>query len=416
MTLRFRLPTVVKGLWIIAAVAGATVGAPDFAEAQPLPRGQILTDDLQSRSVTLQSLSAGGIVYFDAAGELKRESTRRLLRVKFDSAATREQSTSIAADDAPADANTLQPIPADDLGMLLLVDGQRLRGRWVGASEDGQSVRWRHDLLGEVEMPIEQIVAFDLHQTLMDDGRRVRDRIQLANGDVVEGLLESVTDVAMIIRPAGARSSLTLPMERVGRVLLANPVAPALALPVLVLRDGSRLIGQDIGVLDRQANLIEPRLSLTSPDIPLAMVQRIDMAQAAVRLVELTDLPMTVIEGGDVLGLPMAPIQQAGQLQFHAPVHMQWTLPDGAVRVRLVVALDLPEQGSLSSRGWADVTLELQSDGRLLDESHLYDAQPEATFVADVRGLNVSLNVGVGANGPILDRLRFAQALVLIAP
>jgi len=378
-----------------AALTPLLLAAP--APALALTPAELVMPDLRAQAVSLSSIRDGTVSYFDDTRSLRREPVHRFVQVRRigDRVARR----------APRTA------------MIVLTDGQQLTGAWIGAGGDGQSVRWRHPLLGDFALALDRVARIELAGPIpaSDAGD---DRVVLTNGDALAGFIAEVADAAVVITPTGATAAVTLPIERIAAVTLANPPRDAdPTLHRLTLDDGSHLAAMELDVGGDVVRLL-PALATdraTATELPIDRLARIDFTGAGYELIELTTLPMRVVERGEVFGLTFEPRVEAGRLHAHAPSKIAFDLPAGARRLAATAALDIDDTTSAQRASWAAFELVVRVDG---EEAGRWPVD------GDHRRTPVNVSFGQGAteltleldpavNGPIMDRLRLDDATLL---
>jgi hypothetical protein len=268
--------------------------------------------DLSPRQVNLQSVRNDVVTYFDMDRAYHNEPLSRFLQFRF------------APDTVALD---------DDMMAIELTDGQRYTGRWIAAAEDGDALRWRHPQLGEIVVRLETVRAIRAVNDVQTADMPTTDQVTLSNGDVMRGFVVSASPDGLAIQLDGRRDAVTLPRDRIVNLTLANPAQST--------RDESHMIHLADSSRVRAAGLVieGDRLRLTGAPaeaVALSSVKRIDVAAHGARLIDLSDLTMTITAGGKVFGMPMPPRVDAGVWRMHAPVTVRFDLPQGATRFAAV--------------------------------------------------------------------------------
>jgi hypothetical protein len=397
----------------LALVAGLLL---PWGSARALVAAELLTPELQRQPIRLAGLAGGQLNYFDEDRRLVQRPAGQFVR--------------LVLQPGPPDA-VAAPVDGPPPMRIDLVDGQRFVGRWVGAARDGEAIVFEHARVGRLTLPLDSV------RSLARDpgggpGRRFvettagADRVTLANGDTVEGFVIAVDRETLTLLPDGAEQSIDLPTPQIASLTLANPLDPGGDGGDLVaLLDGSRLRVDDLSIAGETATLT-PRLAdaLVPIDLPLAELQRIDFGAAGLRLVNLVDRPRRVTAGGEAWGLNLPPRVDRAELLLHAPLTLEVELPDGAQRFAAGAELDLPPDLPADRRGWADLVLWIDPD---LDDAepstdaparrfHLTAGRPTARINLSLGDTQTVLTVRLdpAGNGPILDRLRLTEAVLLV--
>lgn len=437
---RAPLAAAVAIAWTFSVTSGAAAVTPAV----------LLADDLVARPITVQSLRDGDLSYFDDQRRLRVEPLRQFLRMRIvppASATTAATSPSPAAPAPASDVEPAQPLSplgllrilrgdappakrtaaaAAPLGVLELIDGQRLVGRLVqlpagagagaGAGGAGQSVHWRHAMVGDVVVSLDAVRMIALEPAVQVAGTPAADRLVLVNGDALQGFVVAIRAAGIEFQPAGQTQALNLSADRVRMLHLANPLkAPAAGGHVLWLVDGSRIrvgqlaIAED--VVTASAKIGSTAATLT---VPLAQVSRIDIDSTAGRLVDLADLAGKVTAGGQVFGLPMPPRTTGRAIELHAPLTIDYPLPAGAQRFSAQVDLAAVTGAQRPYLSWADIDVIVAVDGKPAGRFHLDADKPRAAINLPAQGSVLSIQLDPAANGPIMDRAILRDATILV--
>lgn len=370
--------------------------------------------DLEPRTVMLSSLRDGQLAVFDADRTLRTLGPGDYLQLRFDE--KREGATLQNAAEAPARTNnTAQSVPTT---WLMLTDGRLLPGKLAGFEEDGQVIRWTHPaLIDEARINLDQVAVLSFTGPVSADAQASEnDRVTLVNGDVLVGFILALNADGLELQIEGVDTTTKLPLDRLSLVRFANAkTQPPADQHIITLADGTRLYASALtiesdtlavtGVLPGRPQLLQ--------NLPLEKVRRIDFATAGLRLVELADQPWRTLSGGEVFGRPIPPRLRAGVLHLHAPVSLAFALPGGTRRFAARAALDL-EGVSASAAAWADLELIVRQGGREIARHHLTAENPAATLNLPTGPGELVIELDTAANGPILDRLRLSDAVILI--
>lgn len=370
--------------------------------AQAVTPAVLVGPDLQPRRVNLQGLTEGTLSYFDQERRLVSAPLGGLLQVRIEV------------------AGEVAPLAAGHPHLLALSDGQRLAGKWAGADEGGQIILWEHPLIGQLQVGLASVSAVSLGEAKLLQPSPHADRVILVNGDQLEGFVVSVTPQAVGLRPdreAPDAPPLVIPLERVAALQLTNPVRRrrVAGQHLVWLADGTRLLSSSLA-LSGDVLALTPELRRTADPIhvPLIYVARIEVAAASEELVDLASLPMKVTAGGSVFGVDTPPRRSGGDLLLHAPITIRFELPSGATRFSARAALDAGDAGRPVLLQWADMDLIVRVDERTLGQFPLDGRRAEADINVPVQGLDLVLELREGARGPIMDRLRLADAVILV--
>ncbi len=383
--------------------------------ATALTPATLLNPQLEAQPINLAGLSEGTLSFFDDDRRLTRAPVEGFVRL------------SLAAEPTAGEASRDYG-PPPTLGLIELVDGQRIAGSWTGATRDGEAIIWTHPTLGRCTLGLDDVrrVVIDGEANAgpvsMDAGTAEGDAVWLRNGDVLVGFIVLVGDDAVTILPDGAADEVTLALDTVARVTLANPVmgpGEAATGDLVALNDGSRVRGGGVSIA-RETLRLTPALTDAMQPVELALdqVRQIDFAAAGLRLVELGDQPMQTVAGGSAFGLDYWPTMDNGGVRLHAPVTVVFELPAGVERFAATALLDLPSGLPEARAAWADLTVWVAADGSaeaLGEPIWLRAETPRGTLNVTLDGpRRLTIEVDPAANGPVLDRLLLRDAVLLV--
>ena len=373
--------------------------------AAGLTAATIMATDLAPRRVTIQSLRAGRLIYFDDHRELRNEKLERFVQIRGLPGAV--------APGPGAPSNT------EPLNLIELTDGQRLVGIWAGAGDDGQTVLWQYPLLGEVGIDLDQVRSIGFDSALPSESSPTQDTVFLVNGDRLDGFVVSVDVDAIAIRPqGGAPEPVRLPLDRVRTLALANPAATRKTEGHLVhLVDGSRLRAGNLTIARDELALVSVLATglVIGPSVrvPLANVARIDLMSSLGRVIDLSSLKMTVTRGGRVFGLPSPPRIDRDGIHLHAPVTVRFDLPRGATRFSATAELDI-DAGDTPARAWADMELIIRNGGEIIARHPVNALETTAAINLPLRDSPLTIELDSGINGPVMDRLWLRHPILFV--
>ncbi len=343
----------------------------------------------------------------------------------------------------------LQPVPPQDstpgvsapegTGLWLeLNDGSRLHGDLLPAKGDGLMLV--HKRLGRVEFTLDSLASLSMTAAgSQPEGppptiaRPTNDTLILANGDRLEGFVESIAlpkqprtgnTLEVTIERAGDKTKVVVPIDRIERVTLAGSSPRKPGPLVWFVGDGTgdertaaaEFTLEKVGGVGagREARLVRTKGALPAR-IDVALLQATTLSgwpEAAVPLASCTS------DGGT-----LEPIQGSDQplgtrdLTIAEPGEVRWRLPSGASRITGWAVL--PEE----CRRWGDCTVTVTTIGKQatapypVAEFTLNSGSPVAVIDAafakdggDPRWLSV--RVGEGKNGPTQDRVVLRHVLI----
>ena len=386
----------------------------------------LIGPDLKPREVMLQTFAGGKITYFDADRTLQIESTTKLLQIRMvhedaqsddtlnPGTTPKPETSSVPGtrtiNQAATPVEEPQAAQVVALARLDLIDGQRIIARWTGASDDGQKLTFEHDTLGKLTVSLEVVSRFMLDGSAAGGATPASDRVLLSNGDALEGFVSAIGQTTVDVQ-IGSNKPIALPIERVRGLVLANPQRlPDKPRDVVMLRDGSRLAAGTVSIEQDRLNMM---VSLAG-DKPVAVdtkaVARVELASPKGRLVDLAELPMKVIDGGDVFGLALPPRVEGDAIRLHAPMTAEFELPANAKRFAATAELHASGPGA----EWANFILSLRAAGTQVARQAISHKEPGAAINVELNGRSLTLILDPSTDGPIMDRLRLREAVVYV--
>ncbi len=215
-------------------------------------------------------------------------------------------------------------------------------------------------------------------------------------------------------------TEVNLPLARIAEIVFANPpVNGAASSDRVRLVDGSTVHVEHLAIAQDEIVLI-PSLSEATQNIAMdtAALDRVDFAGSRYRLIPLLDQPMLDATPADVFGLKI-PAEIRGQtLHAHAPCVLTFALPEGVTRFGATARIDYPSDASARQRAAAEfsITINTGPGTESLGTFELSHEQPKLFINVKLDGQadQLTLELDDGAFGPILDRLRLEDAVLLI--
>jgi hypothetical protein len=304
-----------------------------------------------------------------------------------------------------------------DQALLLLTDGQRLPGRFNASGQPREGfVRWEHDRLGDMIIPIERIAGWRQPKAPDAVAAQTEDVLQLRNGDRLAGFVLAIGPVMRIeVQQKGAPRDIALPEGDVQSIALINqPSAPI----------GHRLWLTDDTVVDVDVMRLtdDGRWHLESAlfdDEQHASVLRWSHV-AGVRLAGHTVEPFAALEVTDVQSDPtrymaMPPVVSAdaaqlglASVQLRGPGSFTFALPEGATR--FAARLELP----MLARAYGNFELAVRIDGREVARGRLSAEQPVMDINFAVDGTALQFELIAGPNSPVHVQAHVLRGMVLL--
>jgi hypothetical protein len=407
----------------ITTLAAMFVGFTSSASA--VTPAILIGPDLKPREVKLQSLGGGKMTFFDAERTMQIEPTGKVLQVRFPQ--PRDEAVLLDGNEAPA--SELTPVkdsvkppgaapPVAPVGsptakpseaFLELIDGQRIVGKFLGSDAEGQKLRFQHATLGEVTVELDRISRLAFDGRAAARATPVSDLVVLANGDETSGFVAAIKDTEIVVQQTNA-TPLTLPRDRVRALYLANPVVREAGKQHMAwLRDGSRLLATEVAIAEDKLTITSP---ITAKPVTLALsaVARVELASLEGRLIDVADLPMKVTAGGKVFGLAMMPRIEGDAIRMHAPVTVEFELPEKAVRFAALAELDAEGEDAMA----AEFIVSVRTTGQAAASAAITARHPQAVMNAAITGKTLTLTLDPASNGPVMDRLRLRDAVIFV--
>ncbi len=374
-------------------------------EALAVTPALLIDRQLQKHTVKIQSIDEGMMSFFDHARELRVDPLDQYVQIY-----------PLVEDLNGGGGSRGGP----ENGWVELVDRQRLSGRWVGGSQDGQTLYWDNESLGRVSIPLTRIRSITLVGDpvgVIGDPPTPRDTLRFKNGDQIEGFVTAIEADGIELRAEGHREPIRLPLDRLAAVRLSNPSEPGSGSGYEIeFMDGSVVQARWVR-LDSDRWFISPGLTTGtgSEPVPIDRLKRVVPSGAGSVTVPLGDLPMRVLDGGDVFGVESPPQLASTTLRLHAPVRVELELPEAATRFGCTVRLAAGDGALSEPWGWADCPVTFYVDQEEVAAVRLNADRLEAEINVAIHGGVLIVVVEEGANGPVMDRVVLDNAMVLIS-
>lgn len=305
-----------------------------------------------------------------------------------------------------------------EAGLVILADGQRLPGHAIETEDNQEDVlAWRHPWLGRMQLPLEDIasVCFQTDFALLQPTDA--DAVLLANGDLLEGFIASLSDPILLEAQAGRL--LEIPRRNVAAVRMVNPPVRSSQTRAW-LADGTIVDVRDIRI-DESGHV---RLTTTwhAPD---AAPARLMLNELAAMLLNASQLvPFAQIPAQDVQGpvtryvvpqprvLEDSAVLGLSRIEFHGPLTARYLLPQGAARFAAEAVL--PE----SARAWGDYELLISDRNGERFRQRMHANDPLATINIDLPdgdgGTELIIELREGNYTGIQDHLILRWPMILL--
>lgn len=338
--------------WRVTETAAASSAVPPTTAPSPSPSPAAGAADSE-----LVSIDAAGVTLrpFSSAPDRADAPTRtipltgiiRLERVT-------DRSANRTADLAPRATSSF---------LLVQRDGQVLPGRVVpgdAATDPGESVAWKHPLLGVVSVRLQNVAALrrsDAAPVSLPATPATEDTVILLNGDIQHGVVSALSDANLTLTPPAGGDPITLQWQSVREVLLADLSGKARPLPSpgwqLSLLDGTVLRTPTLQLDGPTATFTATGPAGKPVAIPAAYVH--DIENAGLSAWSLSTLRPQKTEVHPYFSVTRPPVYDAaidgstltlaGQpvsrgLALTSFTRLTWPVPEGFTRLRLTVAPD----------------------------------------------------------------------------
>ena len=300
-------------------------------------------------------------------------------------------------------------------GLLRLADGQRFPGQaFSGASgADGVLVWDQSSWLGRMEVPLQRIesVAFTQGASIprMGDG----DRLLLANGDRLEGLVTALGDPILLEVAEDGRRTIQIPLDRAASVRMVTPRQTPSGRRLWLI-DGTII---DVSAVEVDDDVLRPGgLPFVSqqPTKPLSISSLVAVLFDTEGLVPFAALDPVSLKGPPtryVVPRPepldaLAPLGLARVL-LKGPISIRYELPSAPSY--LMAEARLPPE----ARTWGDCELLIRDEGRVVFRARLNGDNPVVSIGVTIHGTQLEIEIAEGANGPIYDHVVLHRAMVI---
>ncbi len=387
-----RIPHLVL-LGVVAAAAALAPISPQRGAVAAPDRFLLIRRDHRLEAIQLLRIRDQTLVYGDQDQGLASVSLSSCLAL-------------FRAEAAPADVSG---------GLLRLADGQRYPGQaFSGASgADGVLVWDQSTWLGRMEVPLQRIesVAFTEGAAIprMGDG----DRLRLANGDRLEGLVTALGDPILLEVAEDGRRTIQIPLDRAASVRMVTPRQTPSGRRLWLI-DGTII---DVSTVEVGDGLLRPGgvpFVSQQPTKPLSISSLVAVLFDTEGLV-----PFAALEPVSLKGPPTRyVVPRPEPLDDLAPLGLARVLLKGPVSIRY----DLPSAPSYlmaearlppEARTWGDCELLIRDEGREVFRARLNADNPVVSIGVTIHGTQLEIEIAEGANGPVYDHVVLHRAMVI---
>jgi len=406
---------------IPALILAGSCLAQDEAD-KPL---RVLIDrNLDRQLIELVSIDGAQINYIDAVGKSVSAPTDQFVAIApIDPWDTAAQSASLFS------RGSMISRP----GILELTDGQRFVGTASVAEAGEEMLAWNYSRLGLISLPLESVRRIVLPRIMNTDQARppleveADDLVRLTNGDTLRGFVATYGSTTSIELNDG--STIDTPITVLDEITLANPQ---------LLPTGTRLWLTGGNIIDVQK--LEPaakanKVGSMTVTLDAGTITQLGSSSAASEaddaevgphfeidrnlieainfdtqsLIPLASLDARAIERALTIDTHSTAALGAVDIHMPGPMSATWILPRGSTR--LAFTAELP----LESRAWGNLDLIVLIDGAERQRHTLSAESPEAHIRLDTENAReLTITLDEGAFGPVQDRARLREAVVLI--
>lgn len=310
---------------------------------------------------------------------------------------------------------------------MVMADGQRFPGSLAGAFTDpsgGMRVVWKHLGLGAIDAPLDRVAGLSLQGGAPIPVAQASDVVRLANGDMIEGVVERIGEVFVIEKDGQRRE---IPIDRIASCAFVTSPVPQL--PVRVWQaDGTVIDGTELRpVGDLAFALAGPHLLpgrslvvLTAEELHGAMfaggseARMVPLAALAPKAESASDVRLATQSPRAPEALDANPPLGLASLEVRGPVRLVYEVPKGSER--LVGQLSVRDR----LRQWAHAPVVVKQGSRELLAATLDASTP--SLALDLRldpalagaDAALSIEIGEGERAAIGDVLVLDRAMLLV--
>lgn len=302
-------------------------------------------------------------------------------------------------------------------GVLLLNDGQRLPGQLSANTPlEPDALTWIHPWLAPLNVRLDHVRSLRTSIDQPPPEPRAADVVLLENGDRLEGFVTAIGEaIAIEVEIDGRPQTLRVPFDRVASLALVTPDREPSGTRIW-FDDGTVLDVERLGVGDDGY----PRFAdaLTGGDVDPESVRLSEIgailftANAMTPLAQLEPAQVAAPVPRFFVPEPRVLDQQAplgvGPIEYRGPLLVRYRLPRGVARLAAHAVLRPTE------REWGDFELLIYDDDEVVLRERLNAARPSVPINVKLHGSELTIEIALGARGPIQDRLVLERAMLLI--
>lgn len=325
--------------------------------------------------------------------------------------------------------------PVGGSPVMLLADGQRFPGE-VRVRNDGSKdvgLGWKHRWFGEMPADIDSLRALLLQPDARPPANGAADRIVLANGDTLEGVILELGATIQLDRGAGASNAgdatTTVPLGRIAAIGFITPELP---------HEGHRMWCLD-GTIVRASPRMDPESGLLVLERPRTAQPEHAPDAGTPRRAQ----PTPTARPDEVLGFSPAPARVKALAEVppkevaasgttprcyvERPETTAGVWPLGAAPIALrgpaIARFAMPTKGCSivaelevvdADRRWTDFEIVVRDGTKEILRQHMVATSPPVALRAIVESDELSIEVTEGERGPIRDAIEIRRALLIL--
>jgi hypothetical protein len=316
---------------------------------------------------------------------------------------------------------TLPPGQTAGKFTLHMVGGDRIGGEPVGLK--GNNLVWNNPTVGEISLPMKQLVGITGAKGKLGDARRREDVVTLSNGDTVRGIINDIADGKVSVKTDAGDSD--VPLASVDNVGFAATAGGASAVPGFRVR------------FDDGSSVVAPTLTLAGDKLEIAFTKDAirPVGLAHVAAVEQVNGPVSWLAARpptENVYIPFIGSPQSGsakmnvnwtgdEIRFgtqefshgigvHSYSRLSWALDGTYEAFRTRYAIDTKEPFPK-----ADVTVRILLDGKsVYEQQHVRAGSISPVVLEEIKSAKkLTLEVDYGDNMDTQDRLNWIEPALL---
>jgi hypothetical protein len=320
--------------------------------------------------------------------------------------------------------------PVGGSPVMILADGQRFPGE-VRIRNDGSKdvgLGWKHRWFGDMSVEIDSLRALLLQPDARPPSSGAADRIVLANGDALDGVVLELGATIQLDRGAGEAAT-EVPLGRVAAIGFITPELP---------HEGHRMWCLD-GTIVRASPRMDPESGLLVLERPRTPQPESVPESSTPRRAQ----PTPTARPDEVLGFSPAPARVKALAEVppkdvatsgatprcyvERPELTAGVWPLGAapiaVRGPAVVRFAMPMKGCSvvaelevvdADRRWTDFEIVVRDGTTEILRQHMEATSPAVALRATLLSDELSIEVTEGERGPIRDAIEIRRALLIL--